>query len=299
MDRDVVSHLPVVMAVARRKGFAAAAAELSMSPSAVSHAVKLVEDRLGVPLFARTTRSVALTDAGQQLLEAAGVAFSELQNAWDQLRSEQSGASGHLRINAPRNIGQWLLAPILEKMSVQYPNVIIEVHFDDGLSDVVGEGFDAGIRLGDMVAEDMVAVKIAEKFRVIVVASPGYLEKHGTPQTLADLAQHNCIQYRMTTAGNVYAWDLQDKGRDIRVETRGSIIVNDMTQALVFARQGLGLCYTFEPVVREDLRNGQLVEILTRFCIEETGQSLYFPKRASMAPKLRAFIDVARSIRKH
>jgi DNA-binding transcriptional LysR family regulator len=142
MDRDVIAHMPVLLAVARRKGFAAAAAELSMSPSAVSHAVKLVEDRLGIPLFARTTRSVALTDAGERFLKTAGLAFNELQNAWDGLRSEKSGASGHLRINAPRNIAEWLLTPILAKMRNEYPNVVTEIRFEDGLSDVVGEGFD-------------------------------------------------------------------------------------------------------------------------------------------------------------
>jgi DNA-binding transcriptional LysR family regulator len=298
MDRDTVAHLPTILTVARRRGFAAAAAELRMSPSAVSHAVKLVEDRLGVPLFARTTRSVALTDAGERFLEEAGRAFKDLENAWDNARSAQSGASGHLRINAPRNITEWLLRPILAIMQRDYPNITTEIRFEDGLSDVVGEGFDAGIRLGDMVAQDMVAVKIARAFRVIIVAAPSYIKERGMPHSLADLAQHDCIQYRMNTAGSIYAWDLQDNGADVVVETRGSLIVNDIMQGLALARCGFGLCYVFQPIVLDDLTSGRLIEVLPQASIEEGGYSLYFPKRASMAPKLRVFIDVARSLSK-
>jgi DNA-binding transcriptional LysR family regulator len=296
MDRDLFSHLPVLIAVARRRGFAAAAAELGMTPSAVSHSVKLVEDRLGMPLFARTTRSVALTEAGESLLSAAGRAFSEVENAWDSTRSSEAGASGHLRINAPRNFADWLLRAIISAMQVDHPNVMVEIRFDDGLSDVVGDAFDAGIRLGDMVAQDMVAVRIAPPFRAIIAAAPAYIKAHGQPQSLADLATHNCIQYRMTTAGNVYRWDLQQEGRSVAVETRGNLIVNDMMQALVFARAGLGLCYSFEPVIAADLAAANLIEVLPQSAITEGGVFLYFPKRASMAPKLRAFIDTAKQL---
>ena len=296
MDRDLLSHLPVVLAVARRGGFGAAASELGMSPSSVSHAVKLVEERLGAPLFARTTRSVALTELGERFVDLAGAGLADLNTAWESAQSELKGASGLLRINAPRITLDWVLKPVLAAMMTDYPNVTVEVFFEDGLAEIVGEGFDAGIRLGRMVSDDMIGVPLSPSFRVILVAAPDYLDQHDAPKTLSDLSAHQCIQYRMTSAGNIYRWDLNDRGTEVQVDTHGGVIVNDMLQALVLAEAGLGICYTFEPLARGALEAGHLVEILDHTSIKEDGLTLYYPKRASQAPKLRAFIDTAKRI---
>jgi DNA-binding transcriptional LysR family regulator len=296
MDRDVLANLPVILAVARRKGFAAAAAELGTSASNVSHAVRLVEDRLGTPLFARTTRSVALTAAGDALLGALVPAMEDIDKAWDGLRTRKGKPSGLLRINMPRLAQPIVITPIIREMALRYPDVTVEAYTDDGLSDVVGEGFDAGIRLGEMIANDMVAVRLTPPFRAIVVASPDYVDRHGRPSRVADLDQHACIGFRQISGRGLYRWDLQDEGRDVQVTTRGPVIVNDALHAVDLALSGVGLAYVFDILVSEHLASGRLIEILPHHAIEEPGLFLYFPRRASMAPKLRAFITVARQM---
>lgn len=296
MDRDIFPHIPVILAVARRSGFAAAAAELGMSPSTVSHAVKTVEDRLGAPLFARTTRSVALTETGTRFVELAENAVHSMNTAWEVARSDITGASGVLRINAPRITLDWVLTPVLKAMGQTYPDVTVEVFFDDGLADVIEDRFDAGIRLGRMVSEEMVVVRLAPAFRIILVAAPEYLDQYGAPQSLLDLTLHQCIQYRMTSAGNLYRWDLRDAGSDVQVDTHGRVIVNDMLHALELAKAGTGICYTFEPLARGMMEAGHLREVLPEASLHEDGLSLYFPQRASRAPKLRAFIDTAKQV---
>lgn len=296
MDRDLLSHLPVVVAVARRGGFALAAAELGMSPSAVSHSVRLVEERIGQPLFARTTRSVALTEAGEALVAAAEPALKDIADRIERIRSIKGKASGLLKINAPRLALPLALMPVLAAMAVRFPDVTVDIVTDDRLSDIVGEGFDAGIRLREMIADDMVAVRLTPPFRTVIVASPAYIGRHGKPRTLADLSQHNCIGYRMLRSRALYRWDLSDQGKDIGFETRGSVIVTDSLSARDMALAGIGLAYLFEPLVRADVEAGRLVEVLREASIEEPGAFLYFPRRASMAPKLRAFIDTAQEI---
>ncbi|MER8701641.1 MULTISPECIES: LysR family transcriptional regulator [unclassified Mesorhizobium] len=296
MDRDLLSHLPIIVAVARRGGFAPAAAELGMSPSAVSHAVRLVEERIGQPLFARTTRSVSLTEAGTALVAAAEPALEDIADRIERIRSVKGRASGLLRINAPRLALPLALMPILTAMAERYPDVTVEIVTDERLSDIVGEGFDAGIRLGEMIAEDMVTVRLTGPFRSIIVASPAYVARRGRPWALADLAAHNCIGYRLLRSRALYRWDLSDQGKDISVETRGSVVVSDPLSAREMALAGIGLAYLFEPLVKPDIEAGRLVEVLGEVSIEEPGLFLYFPRRASMAPKLRAFIDTAQEI---
>ncbi|MEL6448510.1 MAG: LysR family transcriptional regulator [Pseudomonadota bacterium] len=296
MDRDLLSHLPVVVAVAKRGGFAAAAAELNTSPSNVSHAIRAVEKRLGLPLFARTTRSVSLTEAGELFVRATSDAIQEVNAAWETVQSQRTGASGLLRINAPRIAYPWFLERVFEEMQARYPSVTVEYFFDDGLSDVVGEGFDAGIRLGHMIAADMVAVPLAGPFQVITVASPDYLSRNGVPAGISDLDEHQCIQYRMTSAGNIYEWEYRDGKRDTSVRTAGGIVVNDMIIALDLARSGHGICYTFEPLAAADLKSGALTEILPDAARQQPGLSCYYPRRASESPKLRAFVDSAKAV---
>lgn len=296
MDRDLLTHLPVIVAVARRGGFALAAAELGMSPSAVSHAVRLVEERIGQPLFARTTRSVSLTEAGKALVETAAPALQDISERIDRIRGVKGRPSGLLRINASNIAIPLAVTPVIAAMAERYPEVTVEVFADQALVDIVGEGFDAGIRPGEMIAQDMITVRLTPPVKAVVVASPGYIGKHGRPRDVADLARHNCIGYRLVRSGGLYRWDLNENGKDVVVETRGTAIVTDSLAAIDLALAGVGLAYVFEPLVRTDLAAGRLVQILPKTAIEEPGLFLYFPRRASMAPKLRAFIDTAQEI---
>lgn len=286
----------MVVAVARRGGFALAAAELGMSPSAVSHAVRLVEERIGQPLFARTTRSVSLTEAGKALVETAAPALQDIGERMDRIRAIKGKPSGLLKINVSNIAIPLAVTPVAAAMAERYPDVTVELFTDQRLVDIVGEGFDAGIRLGEMIAQDMVTVRLTPPFHAVIVASPAYIGRHGRPRDVADLANHNCIGYRLVRSGALYRWDLSEDGKDLVVETRGTTIVTDSLAAIDLALAGLGLAYVFEPLVRADLAAGRLVQILPQTAIEEPGLFLYFPRRAAMAPKLRAFIDTANEI---
>ncbi len=294
MDRELLVHFPVVLTVARRGGFAAAAAALNMSPSAVSHAVKTVEDRLGQPLFARTTRSVALTEAGSSFVASVGPALAMLEENIERIRVASGQVAGLLRINAPRLALPLAITPAIIATRRLHPALTIEVASDESLVDIVAAGFDAGVRLGEMMAQDMVTVRLTKPFKAIMVAAPAYLETHPAPRSIADLAAHNCIGYRLLSSGATYAWDLQDEGRDVAIAVSGSVRVTDPLYARDLAREGVGIAYLFEPLVRDDLRTGRLKQVLAATSVEEPGLFLYFPRNASQAPKLRAFIDVVR-----
>ncbi len=294
MERDLLAHFPVVLTVARRGGFASAAAALNMSPSAVSHAVKAVENRLGQPLFVRTTRSVALTEAGMSFVASIGPALATVEESVERIRAAKGHVAGLLRLNAPRVALPLAVTPTIAAMSRLYPDLTIEVTSDEGLVDIVAAGFDAGVRLGEMIAQDMVAVRLTRPFQAIMVAAPDYLEARGTPNSIADLAAHNCIGYRLISSDAVYAWDLQDRGREVSVSVSGSVRVTDSLYARDLALRGVGIAYVFEPLVRQDLQAGRLRRVLPAASIEEPGLFLYFPRYASETPKLRAFIDTAR-----
>ncbi len=292
MDRDLLLHLPVIAAVARRNSFARAAAELQMSPSAVSHAVRWVETYLRQPVFARTTRSVRLTEAGEALLAVLAPSLTELDNIVDRLRSRRDALSGTLRINAPRVALPTVVTPLLKRMSQAHPDLIVEIVSDDSLADIVSQGFDAGIRLGNMVAQDMVAVRLTSPFSAIMVASPDYLATHGTPRTLDDLHDHACIGYRQISSGGIYDWDVRDGNHDTTVRVSGPVRVTDGIYARDLALEGLGIAYVFEPHVADDLKTGQLIQILPHTVIKEPGFFLYFPERLRQSPKLRALLDI-------
>jgi DNA-binding transcriptional LysR family regulator len=296
MDRDLLSHLPVILTVARRGGFAAAAGEFGMSPSAVSHAVKTVEDRLGAPLFARTTRSVALTEAGADFIATLGPALDDINETFERLRSSSGKAAGLLRINAPRSALPIAITPVVGGVGRRYPDLVVEVASDDALIDIVAGGFDAGVRLGGMIAQDMIAVRLTPPFKAIMVAAPAYLEEKGAPKTIDDLARHNCIGFRRLTSGGLYSWDLTQAGEDIAVGVKGTMVVTDPTYAKELALAGVGIAYIFEPLVRGEIREGRLHWVLPEAAVEEPGLFLYYPRRASNAAKLRAFIDVAREV---
>jgi DNA-binding transcriptional LysR family regulator len=298
MHRELLSHLPVVLAVSQAASFAGAAARLNMSPSAVSHAVRTVEDALGTPLFARTTRSVALTEAGQAFLSSVGPSLAAIDEAAEQLQAERGRITGVLRLNVPRVAQPIAITPVVEKMAWRHPGLTIEITSDEKMIDIIAAGYDAGVRLGETIAEDMVAVRLTPPLKAIMVASPAYIGAKGAPRSLAELGKHSCIGYRMIAAGSVYAWDLSDGGRDVAVEVSGPVRVTDSLYARELALAGVGIAYLFEPLVRADIREGRLTWILPKASIEEPGLFLYFPRSASAMPKLRAFIEVAREVLK-
>jgi len=296
MWRDLLPHLPVFLAVARQGGFAAAASELGMSPSAVSHAIRAVEERLGAPLFARTTRSVALTETGRRLYESIGSALQEVQDALERARSERGQVTGLLRLNVPPVALPLAITPVITELARRHPELVVEITSDSTLTDIVAAGYDAGVRLGEMIERDMIAVRLTAPFKAIMVASPGYLAAKGEVKSVGDLSQHNCIGYRLVASGGIYAWELLDKGEDVSVKVTGSTLVNDPLYAKELALAGVGIAYLFEPLVREEIRKGSLRWVLPEAAIDEPGLFLYFPRRASEAPKLRTFIQVAREV---
>lgn len=296
MDRDLLPHLPVVAAVARHGSFTGAAGALNMGASAVSHAVRTVEDRVGTALFTRTTRSVALTDAGSAFIVEIDAALEDLEGAFERLSAQRGEISGVLRINTSRVAFKMGLLPVLAKMAWAHPRLTVEVHTNDAFVDIVAGGFDAGVRLGQSVQQDMVAVRITPPFKAILVASPEYLRARGKPQSLGALGRHNCIGFRLLGSGSLYEWELDDRGQRVSVRTQGTCVVTDATFARDLALAGAGIAYIFEPQVREDLRDGRLVWVLHDHVWQEDGLFLYFPRRASMSAKLRAFIDQAKDV---
>jgi DNA-binding transcriptional LysR family regulator len=294
MNRDLLNHLPIIVCVARHRSFAAAAAELGMSPSAVSHAVRTVEDRLATPLFARTTRSFSLTEAGVRFLADVEPALADIHQAIERSTAERGEVTGLLRINALRVVLDMALIPILATLAQQHPRLTVEINADQTLVDIVARGFDAGIRLRRAVQQDMVTTRLTGSFKAILVASRNYLDASGTPQSIADLQQHNCIGIRLGESGAIFEWELIDRKKPVVVKTSGTALVSDTMQALSLALAGVGIAYVAEPLARRYLREGSLKWLLPQSATEYDGLFLYYPKRASLAPKLRAFIDVAK-----
>jgi DNA-binding transcriptional LysR family regulator len=294
MDRDLLGHLPIVLAVAQQRSFAAAAAELGMSPSAVSHAVRQVEERLGASLFNRTTRSVALSEAGEALIESVSPALRDIDEKFAQIRASRGRVSGLLRINAPRIALPLVITPITLTLAKRFPDLTLEIYADDALSDIIGAGFDAGVRLGGFIAEDMATSRLTPPLKTALVASPAYVAERGRPKAIGDLKDHNCIGFRLPSSGRVYRWELKEAGREATIETRGTVLTSDSLHARDLALAGVGVVYTFEAIVRDDIAAKRLIRLLPETALEEPGLFLYFPSRAANAPKLRAFIDAAK-----
>ena len=265
-----------------------------MSPSAVSHAVRTVEDRLATPLFARTTRSVSLTEAGARFLAGVEPALADIHQAIEKLTAERGEVTGLLRINTLRPVLDMALIPILATLARQHPRLIVEINADQTLVDIVAQGFDAGIRLRRAVQQDMVTTRLTGSFKAILIASIDYLDARGTPKSIADLPQHNCIGIRLGESGAIFEWELIDRKKPVVVKTSGTALVTDTMQALSLALAGVGIAYVAEPLARRYLREGSLEWLLPQSATEFDGMFLYYPKRASLAPKLRAFIDVAK-----
>lgn len=296
MPRGSMDLVPHFLLVAERRSFTAAAAELGLTAAAVSHSIKQLEARVGVALFARTTRDVALTEAGLRFLELARPGAAQIEQAFAAAQSLGTEPSGLLRLNLPRVALAGIIKPLLDGFCAAYPQVALEIAVSDKLVNIVEEGFDAGIRVGEMIEADMVAVRLLPPFRYCVVAAPAYLAAHGTPARPADLRHHQCINYRQPSRGTLYRWELTDvDGREVEIAVSGQIITNDSGVMMLAAVKGKGLAYTVDPTAAPLIAEGRLQRVLEPFCPSSPGFFLYFPSRAQVMPKLRAFIDYARS----
>jgi DNA-binding transcriptional LysR family regulator len=282
------------LSVAQHRSFSRAAAELGVTPSAISQAVRALEARVGAPLFTRTTRSVGLTEAGERFRSRAKPAFEELVAASEVARDLGQRPAGLLRLAVPRAVVPILLQPLIASFCQAYPEVEVEVATNEQLVDLAAEGFDAGIRLGQFIAADMVAVRLTQPFRLIVVGSPAYLAGRDRPERPDDLRGHACLRLRRSN-GSLALWSLDDNGRSVEIAVSGPLIANDFPTMLGAAVDGLGLAQVPEPIAAGLVEAGKLVHVLQRFAPIAPGMFLYYPDRHQMMPKLRAFIDHVKS----
>ncbi|MBO0756530.1 MAG: LysR family transcriptional regulator [Bradyrhizobiaceae bacterium] len=278
------------LSVAEHRSFRRAAAALGVTPSAISQSIRALEERLGAALFIRTTRSVGLTEAGKRFLSRAKPAFEELVAASEVARELGQRPAGLLRLTVPRAVVPILLEPLIASFCKAYPEVEVEIAASEELVDLAAEGFDAGIRLGQFIAADMVAVRLTKPFRLIIVGSPAYLARNNRPERPEDLRQHACVRLRRSN-GAIALWSLNDNGRTIEIAVSGPFIANDMPTMLGAAIEGVGLAQVPEPIAAELVTAGKLVRVLERFGPMAPGVFLYYPSRRQMMPKLRAFID--------
>jgi DNA-binding transcriptional LysR family regulator len=282
------------LSVAQHRSFRRAAAELGVTPSAISQAVRSLEARVGAALFTRTTRSVGLTEAGGRFLSRAKPAFEELVAAGEVARELGQRPAGLLRLTVPRAVVPILLEPLIASFCEAYPEVEVEIAANEELVDLAAEGFDAGVRMGQFIAADMVAVRMTSPFRFIIVGSPAYLARSNRPERPDDLRQHACLRLRRSN-GAVALWSLNDKGRAIEIAVSGPLIANDFPTMLGAAVEGLGLAQVPEPIAAAGVKAGKLVHVLDPFAPMTPGVFLYYPSRRQMPPKLRAFIDHVKS----
>lgn len=281
------------LAVAEERSFTLAARKLDITPTAVSKGVRALEKKHGVRLFARTTRSVALTDPGTSLLAALKPAVSQIDDAFEELARFQSQPSGNLRITAPRAFGFLVGRFLVPRMRAMYPDITFDLSLDDGLVDVVAAGFDAGIRLGQSVAQDMVAVPLSSPLSWSIVSAPRYFEQNGTPERPQDLLRHQTLRYRFNTSSRLPPWRLIGPEGELLLDTSPLLTANDTQMLAEWARQGLGMAYLPDLEIEDDVRCGRLVRALTQFVPETSGLFLYFPMRSQNNPKMRALIKEA------
>jgi len=290
---DQFTGLAEFIAVSRHASFRAAGAELGVTPSAVSQAIRALEARVGLPLFQRTTRKVALTDAGGALLAQLSPAASTITEALENLVASRARPAGNLRLSLPRIALELVLWDVIPAFREAFPEITLDLDVNDASIDLASEQFDAGIRMGEYIQRDMAAVRLTQDFRCVVVGAPRYLKDHGCPSSPKDLAAHECIRYRFPTARTVYRWEFIKAGRTYSIEPRGSLTVNDHLSMLELAGRGVGLAYTLDLLAEGALRERKLREVLTKHTPKASGLFLYFPTKSQAQPKLRAFIDFA------
>ncbi|QJQ31363.1 LysR family transcriptional regulator [Sphingomonas lacunae] len=294
INRSQLDGIDAFLRVAHRRSFTAAARDLGVSPSAISQTIRQLEERVGVPLLMRTTRSVGLTQAGELFLEQALPGMETLQSAFEAARNLGERPAGLLRINLPRAVMPHLIEPALAGFTAAYPDIELELFAEDNLIDLAEAGFDAGIRPGEMLQADMVAVRLTEPFRLVVVGTPDYFSRHGHPQLPSELNRHRCVRLR-GASGALANWDFVDGNRTIDVAVKGPVIVNDYAVQITIARTGVALAHVAEPNVIGLIEEGVLETTLDEYAIRTDGLFLYYPSRAQVMPKLRAFIDFVRA----
>ncbi|WP_439404513.1 LysR substrate-binding domain-containing protein [Bradyrhizobium sp. DASA03076] len=282
------------LSVAQHRNFRRAAAELGVTPSAISQAVRTLEARVGAALFIRTTRSVGLTEAGAQFLSRAKPAFEELLAASNVARDLGQRPSGLLRLTVPRAVVPILLEPLIASFCEAYPEVEVEISAGEELVDLAAKGFDAGVRMGQFVAADMIAVRLTRPFPFVVVGSPDYLRRHKRPERIDDLRQHACLRIRRSN-GSIAPWSFVDGNKTIEAIVSGPLIAHDFPTMLGAAVEGMGLAQVPAPIAANLVKTGKLVQVLKSFAPTTPGVFLYYPSRHQMMPKLRAFIDHVKS----
>jgi len=294
MRRETFSDLLAFLAVAQDRSFTKAAAKLGVSRSALSHTLRGLEARLGLRLLARTTRSVSVTAAGERLLAALGHRIEEIEAELDRLSELREKPAGTIRITAHEHALNTILLPALSKFLPQYPDINVEVMIDYGLTDIVAQRFDAGVRSGGQVAKDMIAARIGPDMRMAVVGAPSYFAKRSLPKKPQELTSHNCINLRLPTYGGLYAWEFEKGGRELRVRVEGQFILNGTTPMLNAALAGLGLAYVPEDLAEPYLADGQLKRVLEDWCPPYSGYHLYYPSRRQSSPAFALLVEALR-----
>lgn len=288
-------ELAAFTAVARERSFTRAGAKLGVSPSALSQTLKALEARLGVRLLTRTTRSVAPTEAGERLLEKIAPRFEEIEQALAALGEMRERPAGTIRITAGEHAARTVLQPRLPLLLLNYPDIRVEITIDAGLVDIVAGGYDAGVRLGEQVAKDMIALRIGPDMRMAVVGSPAYFSRRVKPRTPQDLTDHNCINTRLPTYGGLFPWEFEKGGRELKVRVDGQLVLNTLDQRLESALQGLGLAYIPEDVVAPAIASGALVRVLADWSAPFPGYHLYYPSRRHASPAFSLLVDALRA----
>jgi DNA-binding transcriptional LysR family regulator len=294
MRKGDFSELTSFIAVAEEGSFTRAAAKLGLSQSALSYAVRMLEQRLGMRLISRTTRSLSLTDVGEKLLHSLRPAFDHIDSERAALTALRDKPAGTIRITTFRHAARMVLWPALVKLLPEYPDINVEINVDEGLTDIVAGRFDAGIRLGEQVQKDMVAVRVSPDIRMAVVGSPSYFSNRKLPETPRDLSEHNCVSYRQTTGGGLYAWEFERNGVELEVRVNGPLILNDAEMLETAALDGLGLVYTFESQVSPHVADGRLIRVLEDWCQPFSGYHLYYPSRRQHTPAFALLVEALR-----
>jgi DNA-binding transcriptional LysR family regulator len=294
MIRENLNNLAAFVAVAQERSFTRAAAQIGVSQSALSHTIKGLEARLGVRLLTRSTRSVMPTEAGERLLATLAPRFDEIELELGALNALRDKPAGTVRITAGEHPAVSLLQPALKRFLPDYPDINVELVVDYGLTDIVAQGFDAGVRMGEQVAKDMIAVRIGPDMRMAVVGAPAYFARNPAPVTPQDLTAHNCINIRLPTYGGLFAWEFDRDGREIRVRVEGQVVVNHSGLRLEAALDGLGLAYVPEDQVLEHVAAGCLVRVLEEWCEPFPGYHLYYPSRRHASPAFAVVVDALR-----
>lgn len=296
MKNPPTADLSIFLSIAQHLNFSRAAVDLGLTPSALSHSLRALENRLGVRLFNRTTRSVALTEAGERLYARLKPAFRDIEDALEDLNHFRDKPSGNLRITSGRQACELVLLPIASEFLQVYPDIRLEVVESDALLDIVAAGFDAGVRFGNRLEADMVSLPIGPNLRSVVVGSPAFFQRHPAPQKPEDLHALPCIRHRFPS-GSMYRWEFERGGIEQEIEVNGPLTLGDVSLMVGPALQGLGLAYVFEDMVSEHLAAGRLVQVLADWCPFYPGLHLYYPSRRHVPAPLKAFIDFARNVR--